>query len=109
MKIKDNYQIQFMLSEMDPLDPTGFREIWWRICPKELSLWNRIFHNPWRTLKHACLGDMNRYFNPKEYRDEISCMKTYSDVMEYQRRQWKLRDDFVKKRIDEGRYWPDQL
>ena len=52
---------------------------------------------------------MNRYFNPKEYRDEVSCLKTYSDVMEYQRRQRGLRNAYIKKRIDEGRCWPDQL
>ena len=107
MKTKDysDCPIQFAFGRIT--SPDDIREIWWRICPSELSLWDRLFHNPWRQFYKECYGDLLRYFNPTEWREEISQLKTYKDAIEYQSKQYELNDDYRRKQIDDGVIWPD--
>lgn len=63
-----------------------YRKFYWRINPKELSFWDRIFlHNPWRIFKHALLGDLNYLYTIKNYNEQLKNIVTYEDAVNYQR------------------------
>ena len=89
--------------------PISIRQILWRINPKELSLWDRIFNNPWRHLYHQCNEHMNSYFSSHEYNNYgIGNLKTYADVVNYLAEEEKKaqleHNDYVAK----GIIWDDE-
>ncbi len=107
MKSKDysDYPIQFRFGYIS--SPDDRRKIEWRICPSELSFWDRLFHNPWRPFYKECCGEVTYYFNPTEWKEELSQLKTYKDAIEYQSKQYEMHIDYRRKRIDDGVIWPD--
>ena len=106
MKIKDysNYHIQFMFGYAS--SPDDVREIWWRIRPSELGWWDRLFHNPWRTIYRECVGDMLMYHSPSVWKEELSHLKTYKDITEWQRKQYREQRKYYQSKVEQGEYWP---
>lgn len=107
MKTQDinNCSIQFRFGYAG--SPDGYREIWWRIRPSELGLWDRLFNNPWRTAYRECFGDMLRYLSPRVWKEQLSHLKTYWEITEWQRKQYRKRDEYYQKKVENGEYWPE--
>lgn len=67
----------------------GFRNIYFRIKPSELSFFRRIFNNPWLKFK-KCFNFTNKltdFYSPLEFKTEIKPLKTYGDAIDYLKRQ----------------------
>lgn len=79
------------------------RSYYWRICPKQLSWWNRLFHNPWHQLQKACDDDWNPCFSPEDYANYITKLKTVGDIMRFKESEWNKiqieREQYIKYKI----------
>ena len=104
MKDYNKCRIQFMFG--DYRNPEDIREVWWRIQPSELGFWDRLFRNPWRTLKRHIYGEMTSYFTPMKWKEELSHLKTYADVIRYQRDEYHKYRDYIQEKVELGVYWP---
>jgi len=106
MKTKDysDYPIQFRFSHSS--NPDDYREVWWRICPSNLGLWDRLFHNPWRTIYRECYGDMLTYHSPRLWSEELSHLNTYSEITEWQKKEYEKHDKYYQDKVEKGVYWP---
>ena len=82
------------------------RYFYWRINPKEMTLWDRIFKNPWRQFMHECLGELNPCYDPERYKKELSHIKTYEDALRYYRQQKTIADKDYQRYVDMGVEWP---
>ena len=104
-KTKDfsNCHIQFMFGSVS--SPSDIREIWWRIRPSELGWLDRLFHNPWRAVYRECAGELLSYHSPRVWKEELAHLKTYKDAVEWQKAQYKRRDEFYNWKVKEGEYW----
>lgn len=103
-QVINNYHIQFKFGYAS--SPNDMRKIWWRICPSELGWWGRIFHNPWRTVYRECCGDMLSDHSPWVWKEELSHLKTYNEITEWQEKEYRKRDKYYQKKVEEGIYWP---
>lgn len=100
-----NYTIQIYLEP----SPIKFRQIFWRINPKELNWWERNFKNPWRRLYHQCMYHMNPYFSTEQYKKyDIKNLKTYADVINYINNEEKKAQDEHDDYVANGIIWDDE-
>ena len=99
-----NCSIQFRFESIT--SPDSVRGIWWRICPSELGWWDRLFHNPWRRFYKERYTMILKYISPRVWKEELSLLKTYKDAVEWQKAQYKERDDFYNWKVKVGEYWP---
>ena len=89
--------------------PIKSRQIFWRINPKELSWWDRIFNNPWCKLYHQCMYHMNPYFSTHEYKNYgIKYLKTYADVRNFIAEEEKKAQDEHDEYVSKGIIWDDE-
>ena len=100
-----NYTVQICLGD----SLIDVREIFWRINPKELNWWERMFKNHWHRLHHQCMYHMNPYFSSEQYKEYgIKNLKTYADVINFINNEEKKaqaeHDDYVAK----GIIWDDE-
>lgn len=83
-----------------------FRTFYWRIKPKELNLWNRLFHNPWRTFTHVVIEDLNSVYDIEDYYSDIKPITTYGEAIKYQKTQnekaRKAHEEAIKKKKNLG-------
>ena len=93
-----------------------YREIFYKIKPSELSIFKRIFCNPWRRLYHSFrdFEDISFLYTPKQYDAEIKYLKTYGDISHYLSMQDIQNDRFMKvineektRQIQNREIWPD--
>ena len=87
LKIEYRYEVNSSLP--------GYRYIYYRIKPSELSLWKRLFYNPWRPVYHAfkCLNGYCYMFNAEEFNKEIRPLKNLGEIYNYLSKE--------KRKIDE--------
>ncbi len=89
--------------------PNDYRYIYWRIHPSEMTWWDRTFKNPWRQFRYAIYDDLNDIYDPRQFKEELSQIKTYEQALEYQNSQCQIVRDYCKEKQDAGEYWPDKL
>lgn len=87
----------------------GYRYIYWRIHPNEMTWWDRTFKNPWRQFMHECNAELNPCYTPEMYKNHLSYIKTYEDVLEYYNQQKSIADNRYQRYVDMGLKWPKQL
>lgn len=86
------------------------RYIYWRIKPQEISFWRRLFKNPWRRLERNVLGNWNPIWDAFDYKKyNIQSFKTYSDILNFEDKEWHKILDCRRKYIDEGEMWKSDL
>ena len=98
-----NYSVEFALEE----STSSLREVFWRINPKELSWWERVFKNPWHKLYHSCFYHMSPFFGTKEYM-RVKRLKTYSDVINYIKEEEQKTQKEHDECVDRGIIWEDE-
>lgn len=108
MKYPANARVQFTTENLGV--NSGSRYVYYRIYPKDLSIFKRWFHNPWRKMYHAFdyLAGKNSLYSPKEYMKDIAPLKTLSDVYDYLLKQKSIIDNRYKKEVLSGDRWPDE-
>ena len=99
MKYDENLKIELFWNQ----ETSKLRSYYWRIQPKQLSWWNRLFHNSWQQLEHACYDKWNPYFYPADYWDGLSKLETVGDVIKYREAEWNKiqieREKYIKYKI----------
>lgn len=99
MKYDENLKIELCWIQ----ETTNLRSYYWRIQPKQLSWWNRLFHNSWEQLEHACNDNWNPYFHPTDYWDGLSKLETIGDVIKYRETEWNKiqieREKYIKNKL----------
>jgi len=108
MKYPTNSRVQF--SVVDSGLSSGKRYVYFRIYPKDLSLFKRLFHNPWRQMFHAFnfLSGKNLLFSPKEYMNEIKPLQTLGDVRDYLTKQKNIINSRYVEEVNKGERWEDE-
>lgn len=109
MKNYDKYKKCKIEIDYESICRDTYRKIYWRIDPKELSFWDRIFlRNPWRVFKHALLliGELNYLYTIKDYNEQLKNIVTYEDAVNYQceenKKATNKHDYYVEKGIKWG-------
>ena len=74
-----------------------------------MTWWDRTFKNPWRQFRYAIYDDLNDIYDPRQFKEELSQIKTYEQALEYQNSQCQIVRDYCKEKQDSGEYWPDKL
>lgn len=100
-KYNYNFRIQFKTRELAV--PSNYRYVYYRIVPKELPLFKRIFGNPWRAMfkKYAYFSGISYMFSSYEYREFVNNLHTFGDVCQFLQKQKNLVDEEQKKQFDE--------
>lgn len=84
------------------------RKFYWRIDPKELNLWERIFKNPWRLFKHVLYGDKLFYvYAIDDYNEQLKPLVTYEDAVKYQESEYNKAKIAHEQYVKEGLIWED--
>ena len=87
---------------------SNMRKVFWRINPKELNWWERIFKNPWRCLYHQCMYHMNPYFSAEQYMKGPKQLKTYYDVTNYIQNEERKAKNEHNEYVAHGIIWDDE-
>lgn len=109
MKDYSNYSIQIQTGYEYGSGKDNWRQVWWRIDPSQLSLWERMFKNSWRIFKHYCCDELNPCYSPRRFKDELSGIKTYGQAVQYQKEQQMLVNAYIDRKVKEGKYWPENI
>lgn len=89
---------------------SNMRYIYWRIKPKELSFWKRLFKNPWRRLERHVFGNWNPIWSVFDYKEcNVQALKTYSDILNFEDREWDKIIDYRQEMIEQGEMWEGDL
>lgn len=115
-KFDDNLLIEYKVKHPVCIANADWRYVYYRIKPKQLNWWDRIFNNGWKKMWKACWdGDKLKIFTLKSFK-KISGFTTYGEVRKYIMEQIvtcasnkqeiiEYRKEMAKK----GEIWPDEI
>ena len=106
-----NLKVEFCLTRVS--HTSHYRYIKYRVIPKELNLFNRIFRNRWKDLYTVGFERETRIFAVSEYWQSVARLITLRDVEEYLAEQDRLieerKSEIYNFKLQSGEYWPDEL
>jgi len=108
-----NYKIQLKAKQSPwAFEWSDYKEVFFRINPSQLTLFERIFNNPWRKLYHACEDihdvSLNPCYTAKNFHTLKESLKTFKDVIDYQVSQINHVKDVYEVKVKNNEIWPDK-
>lgn len=99
---KYNFNLPVKFSTRQLSIPSNYRHVYYKIVPKELPLFKRIFGNSWRAMfkKYKYFNGLSYMFSSSEYKYFVNNLHTFGDVCQFLQKQKNLLEKEEKEEFD---------